>query len=51
MNYPALKDRVSLRASSFGGFHPRCKQRGILAAEIKEKAKINKKDVYREPIE
>jgi len=35
MNYPVPRDGVSLRASSFGGFHPRPKRRGILAAKIK----------------
>lgn len=35
MNYPAPRGGVSLRASSFGNFHPRRKRRGILAAEIK----------------
>ena len=35
MNYHAVKGVVSLRVSSFGGIHPRPKERGILFAKIK----------------
>lgn len=38
MNYPVLKGRgIPLGASSFGGLHPRSKERGIHAAKIKGK--------------